>query len=80
MGVAFRVQHGGMTDGIRKYAERTLQAGLRSSMRRPDAYKPRSATEAVGGTIRIRISQSLRSSSFVLAVQEGELHRIRRGN
>jgi|GEM_PF-2736788 hypothetical protein len=55
MGVAFRVQHGGMTDGIRKYAERTLQAGLRSSMRRPDAYKPRSATEAVGGTMRTRI-------------------------
>lgn len=80
MGVAVRVQHGGMTDGIRKYAERTLQAGLRSTMRRPDAYKPRSATEAVGGTMRTRISQSLRSSSFGLAVKEGELHKIRRGN
>lgn len=80
MGVAVRVQHGGMTDGIRKYAERTLQAGLRSTMRRPDAYQPRSATEAVGGTIRTRISQSLRSSSLGLAVKEGELYKIRRGN
>lgn len=80
MGVAVRVQHGGMTDGIRTCAERTLQAGLSCTMRRPDAYKPRSATQAVGGTMRTRISQSLRSSSLGLAVRENELYKIRRGN
>jgi len=43
------------------------------------AHKPRSATEAVGATMRAAIAQSSPRSSPPVGPKEGELHKIRRG-